>query len=136
MKGDFLNERLYSVGRAVVDRSFHTQSGNEAFFAFFGNDVTYSIRRTICDEDYPRILECMENASVGNLRRTVIRMKSVSGELRWILVTVRLVLSEGREPMYSMNFSDVFSLESLAYSRQRRLSEYRHVLSLISDLAF
>lgn len=136
MNGDFLSEKLYSVGRAVVDRSFHTQSGNEAFFAFFGNDVTYSIRRTISDEDYPRILECMENASVGNIRRTVIRMKGVSGDYRWILVTVRLILSEGREPLYSMNFSDVFSLESLAYSRQRKLSEYRYVLSLISDLAF
>jgi diguanylate cyclase (GGDEF)-like protein len=78
----------------------------------------------------------MENASVGNIRRTVIRMKGVSGDYRWILVTVRLILSEGREPMYSMNFSDVFSLESLAYSRQRKLSEYRYVLSLISDLAF
>ena len=54
MNGDFLSEKLYSVGRAVVDRSFHTQSGNEGFFAFFGNDVTYSIRRTISDEDYPR----------------------------------------------------------------------------------
>ncbi|WP_303838176.1 diguanylate cyclase [Ruminococcus flavefaciens] len=136
MNGDFLSEKLYSVGRAVVDRSFHTQSGNEAFFAFFGNDVTYSIRRTISDEDYSRILDCMENASVGCVRRTVIRMKGVSGDFRWILVSVRLVLSEGREPLYSMNFSDVFSLESLAYSRQRRLSEYRHVLSLVSDLAF
>ena len=136
MNEDRISESIYSLGRAVVDRSFHTQSGNEAFFAFFGNDATYSIRRTISDEDYPRILECMKNAAVGETHRTVIRMKGVSGEFRWLLVTVKLILSEGKEPLYSLSFSDVFSLEHLAYSRERRLSEYRYVLSLVSDLAF
>ena len=43
---------------------------------------------------------------------------------------------EGGEPLYSLSLSDVFSLEAQAYSRERKISEYRHVLSLISDLAF
>ncbi len=131
-----MSSSLYVIGRAVVDRSLHTQSGDEAFFTFFGNDVTYSIRRTILDEDYPRILECVENAAVGEIKSTVIRMKGVSGEYRWILASVKLRMAEGTEPLYSITFSDVMSLEGLAFGRERRLSEYRHVLSLISDLAF
>jgi len=35
------NERMYSVGRVVVDKSLHTQSADEPFFRFFGNDVIY-----------------------------------------------------------------------------------------------
>ena len=136
MGREILSEKLYSAGHAVVDRSFHTQRGDEAFFTFFGNDVTYSIRRTICDEDYPRMLECVEKAAAGEFRRTVIRMKSVSGEYHWILASVRLLISEGAEPLYSMTFSHILFLEALAYTRENRLSEYRHVLSLMSDLAF
>ena len=131
-----MSSSLYVIGRAVVDRSLHTQSGDEAFFTFFGNDVTYSIRRTILDEDYPRILDCVENAAVGEIKSTVIRMKGVSGEYRWILASVKLRMAEGTEPLYSITFSDVMSLEGLAFDRERRISEYRHVLSLISDLAF
>ncbi len=136
MNSGLISEKLYSVGRVVVDKSFHTQSGDEAFFTFFGNDVTYSIRRTIDDEDFPRLLECIENAAAGEVRRTVIRMKGLSGEFRWILASVRFFGTGEAEPLYSITFSDVFSLESLAYSRESKVSEYRSVLSLVSDLAF
>ncbi|MBQ8960738.1 MAG: GGDEF domain-containing protein [Ruminococcus sp.] len=130
-----LESRLYSVGRVVVDKSLHTQSADEAFFSFFGNDVIYSIRRTIDENDYERITECVESVREGEIRRTVVRMKGISGEYRWILASVRLLPGEG-EAMYSIAFSDILSLEGQAYSREKQLSEYRHILSLNSDLAF
>lgn len=133
---EFLNEQMYSVGRVIVDKSFHTQSADETFFSYFGNDVIYSIRRTIDDEDFPRILECVENAQKGEILRTVIRMKGINGYLRWIMASVRKISHDNDEPLYSISFSDIFSLEALAYSREKKLSEYRHVLSLINDLAF
>ena len=34
---DLFNEKMYSVGRVVVDKSLHTQSADEAFFSYFGN---------------------------------------------------------------------------------------------------
>ena len=37
MADEPISEKLYCVGRAVVDKSFHTQSGDEAFFGFFGS---------------------------------------------------------------------------------------------------
>ena len=130
-----LDRELYSIGRVIVDKSLHTQSADEAFFRFFGNDVIYSIRRTIDENDYVRITESVESVREGEVRRTVVRMKGVSGEYRWILAAVRLLPGEG-EPMYSIAFSDILSLEGQAYSREKMLAEYRHILSLNSDLAF
>lgn len=134
---EFLTEKMYNIGRVVVDKSFHTQSADEVFFRYFGNDVIYSIRRTISDADFPQILECIESVSEGEIRRTVIRMKGVNGLLRYVLASIkRLTVPTGEEPLFSIVFSDVFSLENLAYIRQRKISEYRYILSLISDLAF
>lgn len=134
---EFLSEKLYSPGRVVVDKSFHTQSADEAFFRYFGNDVTYSIRRTINDDDFPRIAECLELAACNEIRRTVIRMKGINGLSRYILASVRrLSPNHETEPLFSILFSDIYSLEDLAYIRDRKLSDLRHVLSLINDLAF
>ena len=128
-------KNFFSVGRVIVDKSLHTQSGNEQFFSYFGNDVIYSIRRTIDDEDFPRLAECVENVTEGVTLRTVIRMKGVNGMLRWILASVRL-LNSADEELYLIDFSDVFSLEDIAAEKEKRLSEYRYVLSLTTDLAF
>ncbi|MBQ9078354.1 MAG: hypothetical protein IJY29_02120 [Ruminococcus sp.] len=107
--GEFLTEKMYSIGRVVVDKSFHTQSADEVFFRYFGNDVIYSIRRTIDDEDFPRILECIEEVSEGEIRRTVIRMKGINGIPRYILAAVKkLPSSAGDEPLFGITFSDVF----------------------------
>ena len=53
-------ENLYRIGRVTVDSSFHTQSADEAFFSYFGNDVTYSIKRTIYPDDAEKIEEFMK----------------------------------------------------------------------------
>ena len=34
MNSELIGEELYSVGRVVVDKSLHTQSGDEAFILF------------------------------------------------------------------------------------------------------
>lgn len=137
ISGEFLTEKLYNIGRVVIDKSFHTQSADEVFFRYFGNDVTYSIRRTIADEDFPRILDCVESISDGEIRRTVIRMKGVGGTFRYILAAVKkLPAFPDGEELFSIVFSDILSLEDLAYLRQKKISEYRCILSLISDLAF
>lgn len=137
ISGEFLTEKLYRIGRVVVDKSLHTQSADEVFFRYFGNDVIYSIRRTISDEDFPHILECLESAAEREIRRTVIHMKGVNGLERYILAAIKKLPSQnGEEPLFSITLSDVLSLENLAYLRQRKISEYRYILSLISDLAF
>lgn len=126
---------IYRIGRVTVDRNFHTQSADEQFFSYFGNDVTYSIRRTIDDNDFQRLDECLENVQSGVTLRTVIRMKGINGLLRWVMAAVKRH-EKSEEPMYIIEFSDIFSLESISAEGERRISEYRYILSLSSDIAF
>lgn len=133
---DFLNEQLYTVGRVTVDKSFHTQNADEAFFRYFGNDVIYSIRRTVEEYDFERLEKCVADVKYGETIKTVVRMKGVNSELRWILASISMIARSDNEPLYNITLSDIFSLELLAYSREYKISEYRHVLSLINDLAF
>ncbi|MDE6501056.1 MAG: GGDEF domain-containing protein [Ruminococcus sp.] len=135
MDSGLINEKMYSLGNVIIDGSFHTQRADETFFRYFGNDVVYSIKRTIDENDFQRIEECMKTASGGIPAKTVIRMKGVNNSLRWTLASVRMI-SGSSEKLFSIVFSDIFSLENLAYSRERMISEYRYILSLISDLAF
>lgn len=130
-----METEIYRIGRVIVDKSLHTQSGNERFFSYFGNDVIYSIRRTIDDEDFPRLAECMEKAEIGCSESTVIRMKGINGQLRWILASVR-IMENSNEPMYIIDFSDVFSLNRISAEKEQKISEYRYIMSLSSDIAF
>lgn len=135
MDSEFINEEMYSLGNVIIDGSFHTQRADETFFRYFGNDVVYSIRRTIDENDFSRIEDCLKTVSDGTPAKTVIRMKGINNSLRWTLASVR-TLKNNSGKLFSISFSDIFSLENLAYSREKTVSEYRHVLSLISDLAF
>lgn len=131
------SRRLYSVGRVTIDKSFHTQSADERFFSFFGNSVTYSVRRTVAEDDFPRLEECINSLEADEIRRTVVRMTGIEGETRWMLLSIRLLgENEGSEPLYIMNVSDICSLETLSCEREQQLSEYRHFLTLMSDAAF
>lgn len=135
MESKFINEKIYSLGNIIIDESFHTQRADETFFRYFGNDVVYSIKRTIYENDFPRIEECLKTASEGILSKTIIRMKGVNNSLRWILACIKIIQNTP-EKLFSITFNDVFSLESLAYTREKTISEYRHILTLMNDLAF
>lgn len=126
---------MYSLGNVIIDGSFHTQRADETFFRYFGNDVVYSIKRTIDESDFSRIEDCLKTASGGTPAKTVIRMKGINNSLRWTLASVSII-QNNPDKLFSISFSDIFSLENLAYLREKTVSEYRHVLSLISDLAF
>ena len=65
----FLNEEMYSVGKVIIDSSFHMQRADESFFRYFGNDVIYSIKRTIDENDFERISECLKIAENGVQKR-------------------------------------------------------------------
>jgi hypothetical protein len=36
------DENSYRIGRVTIDSNLHTQSADEAYFHYFGNDVLYS----------------------------------------------------------------------------------------------
>lgn len=135
MDSKFINEKIYSLGNVIIDESFHTQRADETFFRYFGNDVVYSIKRTIYEDDFPRIEECLKIASENIPSKTIIRMKGINNSLRWMLACIKMIENTS-EKLFSITFNDVFSLESLAYTREKTISEYRHILTLMNDLAF
>lgn len=124
---------LYSMGRVIIDRNFRTQSGSEQFFSYFGSDAAYSISRAVDEEDLPRLADCVQKADSAVTPRTVIRMRGADGKLRWVLASVSRLAGEG---MFAIQLSDVLSLERASAVRERKLSEYRYILSLVSDIAF
>ena len=134
LNNELFGEKLYNIGRAVVDGSFHTQSADEAFFSYFGNDVTYSIKRTIDPNHFQRMEDCLKEAELNGTSDTVIRMRGINGLLRWVLASVRR--RSGDPTLFSIIFSDILSLESQGFLRQKRLSDYRSFLGLSGDFAF
>lgn len=128
-----IDKKAFQVGKVIVDSSFHTQRADEAFFTFFGNDAIYSIRRTVEENDFDRLDQCITEADQGGCRRTVIRMHGREGEYRWISACVRRISDD---PLYSIELSDIYSLEQLAYQRSAETADLRYTLSLMSDLSF
>ena len=112
---DFIDQNSYTVGRVTVDGSFHTQNADENFFRFFGNDVIYSIKRIFEPDDVPLLENCIKSSGSGGSRKTVVRMRGTDSQLRWMLAEVRMLQSPGENPLYSITFSDIFSLEHLAF---------------------
>lgn len=126
-----LNQQYYTIGTVVIDESFHTQSADEEFFRYFGNDVTYSIQRTINSQDFERFKKILENLEKGEVQKIVLRMKGITSEYRWFLASVKRI-----EKHYKITLSDIFSLEAIVYDREYLIGEYRHFLNMTHDLAF
>jgi len=126
-----LNQQYYTIGTVIIDESFHTQSADEEFFRYFGNDVTYSIQRTIHKDDFEAFKNTLENLEKGEVKKIVLRMKGMSSEFRWVLASIRKTDSR-----YKITLNDILSLEALVYDREYLLGEYRHFLSMTHDLAF
>ncbi|MDE5946219.1 MAG: GGDEF domain-containing protein [Oscillospiraceae bacterium] len=126
-----LNQQCYTIGTVIIDESFHTQSADEEFFRYFGNDVTYSIQRTIHKDDFESFQKTLENLEKGDTEKIVLRMKGISSKFRWFLASVKKT-----DKQYRITLNDIFSLETLVYDREYLIGEYRHLLSMIHDLAF
>ncbi|MCI1268869.1 MAG: GGDEF domain-containing protein [Ruminococcus sp.] len=130
----FPDESCYVIGEAVIDSSLHTQRADEEFFSYFGNDVIYSIQRTIHDDDFPRLKVLLDNIAPFEIRKIALRMKGINSEFRWMCVSVSLCNS--KEPNYRLRITDILSLEQLFYSCQYKISEFHQILSMIEELSF
>lgn len=126
-----LNQQYYTIGTVITDESFHTQSADEGFFRYFGNDVTYSIQRTIHKDDFEGFRKSLESLENGDIQKTVLRMKGTASSFRWFLASVKKTINQ-----YHITLNDILSLEALVYDREYLIGEYRHFLSMTHDLAF
>ena len=62
-------------------------------------------------------------------------MKGLNGLLRWVMASVKKY-DHSEELIYVIEFNDIFSLENISAESEHRISEYRYILSLSSDIAF
>ena len=133
-----LNENSYRIGRVTIDLSLHTQSADEAFFHYFGNDVLYSIKRTIHNDDVQKFMDRISSAGKSETVKTVIRMKGCREDYRYMLLSItrNSLLSDDEKTFMDISLHDVFSLEKLIYASEYKINEYRFLLSMVKNLAF
>ena len=78
-----LNQQYYTIGTVFIDESFHMQSADEEFFRYFGNDVTYSIQRTIYEDDLPYFRSVLNSLERNEHQKIVLRyQQNIAGFLR------------------------------------------------------
>ncbi|MGN0606080.1 MAG: GGDEF domain-containing protein [Oscillospiraceae bacterium] len=135
---DALNANSYRIGRVTIDLSMHTQSADEAFFHYFGNDVLYSIKRIIHEEDYDSFKDALKSAEKSGNIKTVVRMKGYHDDYRYILASMsrNIMLSKDDSIFIDILLHDVLSLERLMYAAEYKVNEHRFLLSMCKDLSF
>ncbi len=133
-----LNENSYRIGRVTVDSNLHTQSADEAFFHYFGNDVLYSIKRTIHKDDVEKFMTLTESLNETDTIKTVIKMKGCHSDYRYMLLSLtrNKILSKDDNIFIDIFIHDVLSLERLIYASEYKISDYRFMLSMVKNLAF
>lgn len=123
------------LGCVTTDAHFHMQYADAAYFHYFGNDVIYSILRTVHEADSERLVEVAHSLRDGQLEQLVLRMRGRSADWRWMLVWLT-AHGDGEQRRYQLRISDVFRLQRLLMETARENTDFRFYLNLMRDLTF
>lgn len=124
------------IGRVTTDASFHTQHADEAYFHYFGNDVLYSILRTIHPEEVSGFCAAAKALSDHQQDQLVIRMRGVGRDYRWMLVTLSAKPGPDGARFYRIGLQDICALDAGMQDAAAQIVDYRFLFSLMRDLAF
>lgn len=123
------------LGCVTTDAHFHMQYADAEYFRYFGDDVIYSILRTIHEADSERLVQVAHQLRDGQLEQLVLRMRGRSADWRWMLVWLT-AHGEGEQRCYQLRISDVFRIQRLLMDTAQENTEYRYYLNLMRDLTF
>ncbi len=123
------------VGCVTTDAHFHMQYADADYFRYFGDDVIYSILRTIHEADSERLVQVAHQLRDGQLEQLVLRMRGRRGDWRWMLVWLT-AHGEGEQRRYQLRITDVFRMQRMLMDTARENTEYRFFLNLMRDLTF
>jgi len=123
------------LGCVTTDAHFHMQYADADYFRYFGDDVIYSILRTVHEADSERLVQVAHCLRDGQLEQLVLRMRGRSADWRWMLVWLT-AHGEGEQRRYQLRITDVFRLQRLLMDTARENTEYRYYLNLMRDLTF
>ena len=128
-------ERKPLLGSVTTDAHFHMQYADASFFHYFGDDVIYSILRTVHEADTERLLRAAERLRDGQMEQQVIRMRGCMTDWRWMLVCLT-AHGEGEQRQYRLRISDAMVMQRQMMDLLKENSNYRFYLNLMRELAF
>ena len=123
------------IGTVNTDSHFHMEFADAGFFHYFGDDVIYSILRTVHDADTERLLQTAALLREGQTEQLVLRMRGSTTDFRWMLVGLT-AHGAGDSRQYQLRISDAFRMEHSLMAAVSENTEYRFYLNLMRDLAF
>lgn len=129
-------QKAYSVGRVTVDKQYHMREADADFLNFFGNDVIYSILRTIHPDDADHFCQITEQLRTGERDRCILRARNTDGVYVRLLVSVQACADKDGSECYRLAFRDVFRIDSLMLEQERENRVYRHLLTMMRDVCF
>lgn len=131
-----LTHRADSVGRVTVDKQYHMREADAEFLDFFGNDVIYSILRTIHPDDQDAFCAATEALHSGERDRCILRARNADGAYIRLLVTIHACADKDGSPCYRLAFRDIFRMDARLLEQERENRVFRHLLTLTRDVCF
>ncbi len=130
-----MNEAAGIIGTVTTDANFHMLYADAGFFHYFGDDVIYSILRTVHEADTERLLALASSLRGGQTEQTALRMRGSSADWCWMLAAVT-AKGEGEQRQYRLRIADAGSTARALAELSEKNSEYRFYLNLMRDLSF
>ncbi len=128
-------EITQTAGNVTTDAHFHMQYADAAYFHYFGDDVIYSILRTVHEADTERLLQLSARMRDGQTDQIALRMRGCTTDWRWMLVSLT-AHGDGEQRQYQLCISDAFQMQRTLLRTVTENTEYRFYLNLMRDLAF
>ena len=123
------------LGKVTTDAHFHMLYADAAFFHYFGDDVIYSILRTVHDADTERLLQTASAMRDGQTEQLALRMRGCTAQWRWMLVGLT-VRGEGEQRQFQLQISDAFRTQRMLMQTAAERTDYLFYLNLMRDMAF
>lgn len=128
-------DTAYTAGSVTTDAHFHMEYADAAYFHYFGDDVVYSILRTVHETDTERLLSAAAALHDGQTEQIALRMRGCAFDWRWMLVSLT-AHGDGDQRQYRFCISDARSMQRALLRTMQENTEYRFYLNLMRDLAF
>ena len=130
-----MNEAAAIIGNVTTDAHFHMLYADAGYFHYFGDDVIYSILRTVHEADTDRLLALSAGLRDGQTETAALRMRGASAGWRWMLAAVT-ARGNGEQRQFQLRITDADIMQRELLALSAKNTEYRFYLNLMRDLAF
>ena len=130
-----MNEAAAIIGNVTTDAHFHMLYADADYFHYFGDDVIYSILRTVHEADTERLLALSAGLRDGQTEHTALRMRGNTAGWRWMLAAVT-AHGDGEQRQFRLRITDAGGMQQALLELAAKNTEYRFYLNLMRGLSF